>query len=223
MANSGWGSAPGTHDDVESMIAAVSDSHVRDTLSRMQADNRRFQDEHNRQFQSFSSILLSVAEDVRTLANKSSSAPPVVYPQFIAAADDSPTLHSLSASDSQASSFTPPSSLTDKAELGVGSGSVVVLRCLFCHHYHTIEKSHCQHYTRLRDRYVNSEHYSGRCIIPRNHWIFTNFATAGQSDVEVVQNFVQKYLSHLASSNDKNVDPQRAAKLCAWLETIPRS
>jgi hypothetical protein len=222
MSNSGWGCAPGSYDDVDGMIAAVSDTHVRDTLSRMQAENRRFQEDHSRQIQSFSSILLSVAADVRALASKSNYAPPL--PQYIAAAGDSPVLRSLTPSDSQTSSFTPPSSLTDKTELAAGnSRSAVVLKCLFCTHYHVIEKSHCQHYTRLRDRFVNSEQYNGPCSIPRDHWIFRNFGTAGQDESEIVQNFIQKYLSHLASSNEKNVNPQRAAQLCAWLETIPRS
>jgi hypothetical protein len=217
------GLAPGAQIDVDHMISSVTDVHIRAVLWQMHADNQRQHDNHQREMSLVTSMLQHVAADVRSLASQSKSAPPVVYPQFVGAAGDSPKSQSFSDLSSDPLSISAPSSLTDKVECQVGSGSVVVLRCLFCCHYHTIEKSHCQHYIRLRDRYVKSEHYTGKCVIPSNHWIFQNPAFGGASETEVIRNFIEKYLSHLASSNDKNINPERAAQLCSWLESIPRS
>jgi len=215
MSANGGGEAPGA--DADTMISLVPDYHLRHTLLQMQAESRRLHEAQHRSLASFSSMLQNVATDVRNLVLQSGTAPPVVYPQFIEAAG-SPTLRSNSGS---VSSYTPPSSLTDGSEIaGVGSVSPVVLKCLFCRHFHVREKSHCQHYSRLRDRVVGEEHYTGECVIPDNHWIYRNFGKAGQSEKEVVSSFISTYLAFLASSNEKSINPERAARLCAWLQSL---
>jgi hypothetical protein len=215
MSANGGGVGPGA--DADSMISLVPDYHLRNTLLQMQAESRCLHEAHHRSLASFSSMLQNVATDVRNLVVQSGTAPPVVYPQFIEAAG-TPTLRSNSGS---VSSFTPPSSLTDSSEIaGLESVSPVVLKCLFCPHFHVREKSHCQHYSRLRDRVVDEEHYTGQCVIPGNHWIYRNFGKADQSEKEVVSSFITTYLSFLASSNEKSINPERAARLSAWLQTI---
>lgn len=217
MANRAIPTAPGVVDDIDEMIASVQDDHVRDTMSMLLAENRRFRLEYNRQMECFSGVLFSVAADVKTLASRANSPP---LPQFISAVDRDPLTPDLTATGSD----TQPSSLTDRSEFAsCDSRCAIVLKCLFCPHYHAIEKSHHQHYSRLRDRFLNSEPYSGKCRIPLDHWIFRSFGGAGQDPSQIVSNFMQKYLSFLASGNEKNINPERAAQLCAWLESIPRS
>lgn len=144
-------------------------------------------------------------------------------PQFIAAdaQHSSSSNQSSPKSVSNGGSFSCNSSQTDR-DIMSQEGVVIGLKCLFCSHYHVIEKSHCQHYDRLLGRVDSGERYYGKCIIPDNHWI-CRLEGFGDSKKEIVRKFFSTYLSHLYSGNEKNIDPGRASSLVAWLNSLPRS
>jgi len=214
---------------VDSMIDGISDHHVQHTLRVMQAHN-------DRQFGMYRQALADCAEDIKTsllgqfqlMASSLSCAPPVpvgavVYPSFIQAgavsgsSDSSPVVPSSQGSNQ---SLSATSSFTDRPDVKCHDGQIIGLKCLFCPHYHFIEKSHYQHMDRLLTRFETGVPYSGKCVIPDSHWLYLQFP--GKSKVEAVREFIRQYLSFLYSGNEKRIDPEHAVRLVNWLDSLHR-
>lgn len=213
---------------LDAMIAQVPDQHTQTIFRLMRAESLH-------QYRNYCAVVQGAVASMQQsftqqMASFRSSVnqPPMPIavcplPQFIAAdAQHSGSSNQSSPkSASNGGSFSCNSSLTDR-DIMSQDGVVIGLKCLFCSHYHVIEKSHCQHYDRLLGRVESGERYYGKCIIPDNHWI-CRLEGFGGSKKEIVQKFFSIYLSHLHSGNEKNIDPGRASSLVAWLNSLPRS
>lgn len=213
-----------SNDHIAVMITQVSDSHVQEVLRLMHHANQH-------QFQSYCSVVTKAVADMQQSFHSEIAyarsgamyAPMPVQPQpelplFIDAnvrsSNSSPSLHSDG-------SFSSHSSMTDRVAIRSTNGSIIGLKCLFCHHYHVIEKSHCQHYDRLLSRIESGERYCGKCVIPDAHWIF-QLHGFGDSKAAIVRKFITTLLSHLRSGNEKSIDPIRAGCVVQWLDSLPR-
>ena len=199
------------------MIQAVSDVPTQQCLqflaSKQQAQYESVVTSYTHIAQLLTALGIDLKEtrsDVRSI--RESIPPPMpgtpLYPQFIAAASagskssSSPTLLSSSSTSSSGASH-----------LATG----LSLQCLFCPKEHRSEKSHCQHMARLSLRYACGEFYCGECVVPINHWIHHTFP---DDQSKSVPTFVSQYVSHLASSNKKDVDPGRHAALLQWVNGL---
>ena len=213
---------------LDAMIAQVPDQNTQTIFRLMRAESLH-------QYQNYCAVLQGAVATMQQsftqeMASFRSSVvlPPMPIavcslPQFIAAdAQHSGSSHQSSPkSASNDGSFSCNSSLTDR-DIMSQDGVVIGLKCLFCSHYHVIEKSHCQHYDRFLGRVESGERYYGKCIIPDNHWIY-RLEGFGSSKKEIVRKFFSIYLTHLHRGNEKNIDPGRASSLVAWLNSLPRS
>ena len=221
------GQAPGS-DAIDAMIDGVDGQHLQRTLrsllhlllpQHVQIDHMHSvlvdlsMNLHDTKMELIStkSELLSTKLELQQL--RSTIANPPVYPQFVNAAG------SMSSSGSPKS--LPCSSSSEGVSYQSGdqsaSAELIGLKCLFCAHVHFKEKSHTQHLDRLLKRVNSGEAYSGHCVVPSDHWLFNSF---GGSPEDAVSAFIKKYVSFLASSNDRNVDPVRASKLHAWIQSL---
>jgi hypothetical protein len=226
----GIGEAPELQTNFDSMIDSISDRHIQNTLRAMRAENDRQYNLYRRALDDcVADIKTSFRAEIQSLA--AVNAPPVPlsvnqFPEFIQASvqfessgQSSP--HQASSHDSS-QSFSVASSMTDRADVVCQNGHIIALRCLFCTHYHFIEKSHYQHLDRLLTRLESGESYSGKCVVTDSHWLFQHYGV-GQSKLDAVRLFIRQYLSHLHAGNDKNINPDRAAKLVTWLDSHHRS
>jgi hypothetical protein len=213
---------------LDAMIAQVPDHNTQAIFRLMRAESRHqylnycavVQGAVATMQQSFNQEMASFRSSVMQPPMPIASGP---LPQFIAAdvQHSGSSNQSSPKSLSNGGSFSCNSSLTDR-DIMSQDGVVIGLKCLFCSHYHVIEKSHCQHYDRLLGRVESGERYYGKCIIPDNHWV-CRLEGFGDCKKEIVRKFFSIYLSHLHSGNEKNIDHGRASSLVAWLISLPRS
>jgi hypothetical protein len=212
-------------DNIAVLITRVADSQVQAVLRLMHSANQH-------QFQSYCSVVTKAVADMQqsflsamTYERSGMMHPPMplapqpVLPLFI---DANPRSSSSSPStDTGGGSFSSHSSMTDGVAIRSSDGALIGLKCLFCHHYHVIEKSHCQHYDRLLSRVETGERYFGKCVIPDTHWIY-QLAGFGESKEAIARKFITTLLSHLRSGNEKSIDPSRAGCLVQWLQSLSR-
>jgi hypothetical protein len=199
------------------MIEAVPDVQTRQCLSFLVTKQQTQHDSVVTSYKHIEQLLSALGIDLKETRSEMRSIrelmPPPhpsspLYPQFIAAASSdsksssSPTLHGSSSSSSSGASH-PATGLS--------------LPCLFCPKVHRSEKSHCQHMARLSHRIEFGDFYSGQCVIPVDHWIYLTYPGDPSQSVPV---FVSQYLSHLASSNQKDVDYGRREELMMWLNGL---
>jgi hypothetical protein len=204
---------------LDDKISEITDPHVQEVMKLMRAENQHH-------YASYCSVVQSAVSTLELSFQRHMESwrqlPPVPLapdslPQFIVAADGN---SSQSSPKSSSCGVSLSSSMSDRlAILSQDGGSVVGLKCLFCFHYHVIEKSHYQHYDRFLTRYESGKRYGGKCCIPDNHWLFS-LVGFGDSKEAIVRKFITNYLSHLHSGNEKTIDPHRAAALVAWLNSI---
>jgi hypothetical protein len=225
------GTAPDMSRVVDTMIDRVSDRHVQDALREIVAQNERQYSMYCRALEDcVSDIKTTVRSELRSLAAINVCAPPVPlganqYPEFIQAcvplSSSGQSSPHVASSRGSSQSLSASSSMTDRADIVCDKGHIIGLKCLFCTHYHVIEKSHCQHLDRLLSRLESGESYSGKCVIPDGHWLYLHFGD-GVSKLDAARSFIRMYVSHLHSGNDKNIHPDRAFKLVSWLDSFHR-
>ena len=212
---------------VDSLIDAISDRNVKNALREMQAQSVRQFHMYNQTLKDcVDEIKVSFRTEMQSFAAANACAPPAPvgaqqYPPFIHATaafggSGASSPHLDSSTSNQSLSAT--SSMTDRPDVVCEGGHIIGLKCLFCPHYHFIEKSHYQHFDRLLTRVESGEPYQGRCVIPDSHWLYHHYGV-GQSQRDSVVLFIRRYLSHLHSGNDKNIHPERAIQLVAWLDS----
>ena len=199
------------------MIDAVRDPATRQCLQFIVSDQQAHVASVVQSYDRVAGLLSDVVRELRETKSevrslKASLPPPSplspLYPCFVAAASASSTgSPSLSLGSSNSGSGSSCSQLP----------SGISLRCLFCLHSHLTEKIHCQHLDRLRRRCISGEAYTGDCVVPPDHWLHLNFY--GECSASV-QAFIHQYVSHLASSYKHGVDPDRAARLHTWLDSL---
>lgn len=201
------GSAPELF-QVADMIDRVSDRNVQAVLREMQAQNVR----HYSLFQQsmlkcVDDIKSTVRSEIQSLVSLNLYAPPVPldgmpYPEFIQASipmrrDSSGHSSPHGASSRNSSqSISATSSWTDRPDIVCDNGQIIGLKCLFCTHYHFIEKSHYQHLDRLLTRLEQGESYSGKCVIPDTHWLYL---TIGVGDSNECCSFVHSKVFIISS------------------------
>jgi hypothetical protein len=202
---------------LDAMIAQVPDHNTQAIFRLMRAES------HHQYLNYCSVVQGAVATMQQSLNQEMASLRSGPLPLFIAAdvQHSDSSNQSSPKSHSNGGSFSCNSSLTDRDVMSQ-DGVVIGLKCLFCPHYHVIEKSHCQHYERFLGRVESGERYCGKCIIPDHHWI-CRLEGFGDCTKEIVRKFFSIYLSHLHSGNAKNIDSGRASSLVAWLNSLPRS
>jgi hypothetical protein len=219
---------------VSDMIDRVSDRNVQAVLREMQAQNiRHYTMYQQSMMQCVDDIKSTVRSEIQLLASLSACAPPVPlngmpYPEFIQASipngreSSGQSSPHVSSSQNSSQSLSATSSLTDRPDIVCDNGQIIGLKCLFCTHYHFIEKSHYQHLDRLLTRLEQGEPYSGKCVIPDTHWLYLTFGV-GDSKLNAVRLFIRNYLSFLQSGNEKGIHPDRAVRLITWLDSLPRA
>ena len=198
---------------LEAKISEIADPHVQEVMQLMRAESQHH-------YHNYCSVLQSAVSTLQHSIDAWRPQPPIPLapgelPQYIVAEGGS----SQSSPKSASCGISLTSSMTDRSLILSQEGGVVCLKCLFCVHYHIIEKSHYQHYDRLLTRFESGKRYSGKCCIPDNHWIFS-VDGFGDSKEAIGRKFISTYLSYLHSGNEKHIDPQRAAALVAWLNSI---
>ena len=206
-------------DGIDVMISQVADRQVQDVL-------RVMHQQHQKQYQSYVDVVEGAVSRMQQSFNERLHPPPMPVPLFIEAQGrSSPGVGGSSSpkfgSDS-GGSFSCHSSMTDSVAIKSQEGAIVGLKCLFCPHFHLIEKSHYQHYDRMLSRLETGVPYSGKCFIPDTHWLF-RLVGFGDNRLDIVRKFLSTLLSHLHSGNEKAIDPVRAANVVAWLSSLPRS
>jgi hypothetical protein len=227
------GSAPELT-QVADMIDRVSDRNVQAVLREMQAQNvRHYRLYEQSMLQYVDDIKSTVRSEIQSLVSLNVCAPPVPlngmpYPEFIQASiamgrnSSGQSSPHVSSSQNSGDSLSATSSLTDRPDIVRDNGQIMGMKCLFCTHYHFLEKSHYQHLDRLLTRLEKSEPYSGKCVIPDTHWLYLSFGV-GDSKLNAVRLFIRKYLSFLQSGNEKGIHPDRAIRLITWLDSLPRA
>ena len=125
-------------------------------------------------------------------------------------------VRSRKSSSSGSGDLLPSSSAQSSSNPNSGSGSHdddgLVLECLFCDSVHDNEKSHWQHYDRLRKRI--GVVYSGDCVLAPDHAVLRGYSG---SDAEKMLAFIKEYNSHISSSKEKGINRERASRLAAFL------
>ena len=206
-------------DGIDVMISQVADRQVQDVL-------RVMHQQHQKQYQSYVDVVEGAVSRMQQSFNERLHPPPMPVPLFIEAQGrSSPGVGGSSSpkfgSDS-GGSFSCHSSMTDSVAIKSQEGAIVGLKCLFCPHFHLIEKSHYQHYDRMLSRLETGVPYSGKCLIPDTHWLY-RLVGFGDNRLDIVRKFLSTLLSHLHSGNEKAIDPVRAANVVAWLSSLSRS
>jgi hypothetical protein len=220
------GQAPGS-DAIDEMINGVDCQHLQLTLRSL----LRLSSPQHAQFDHVHSVLVELSmmlkdTKVELISTKSelmstkfelqqlrsTIANPPVYPQFVNAAGSMSSASPIACSSSSEGVSDQSGDSSENAKLG--------LKCIFCTHVHFKEKSHTQHLDRLLKRVNSGELYSGHCAVPSDHWLFRSF---GGSPQDAISTFIKTYVSFLASSNDRNIDPVRASKLHAWIQSLQPS